>query len=134
MLSSALSFQNILVIALGGSIGAVFRYLCNILMTIYLGTQFPYGTLVVNCIGSLFMGAVATLFSYKLGATHPLALFIMVGFLGSFTTFSSFSLDTLNLFLNQQVGLAIINVFFNIVVCMCFVTLGMYITKYFFVG
>jgi CrcB protein len=133
-MANYLLLKNIFMIAIGGSLGAVSRYLSTIFMTIYLGNIFPYGTLFVNSLGSFIMGVVATIFSYKLGATHPLALFIMVGFLGSFTTFSSFSLDTLNLFLNQQFGLAIVNIFFNIVLCICFVTLGMYITKYFFVG
>ena len=134
LLSHFLLLKNILIIGVGGALGAVSRYLCTILMTVYLGSAFPYGTLLVNSLGSALMGILATVFSYKLGATHPLALFLMVGFLGAFTTFSSFSLDTLNLFLCQQLGLAVINVFFNIVLCMLFVILGMYVTKYFFVG
>ena len=111
LLSSSIFLKNILVIGLGGALGAVSRYLCTILLTIYCGSAFPYGTLFVNSLGSATMGILATIFSYKLGSTHPLALFLMVGFLGAFTTFSSFSLDTLNLFLSQQVGLALVNVF-----------------------
>jgi fluoride exporter len=133
MLNSLVSkLNNILVIGCGGALGAFARYGCNILTATYLGNVFPYGTLLVNALGSGIMGVVATVFSYKYGATSPIALFLMVGFLGAFTTFSSFSLDTLNLFLSEQAGLAIINIVLNFALCLLFVTLGMLITKSFF--
>lgn len=118
-----------MLVALGGSLGAVSRFACGIAMTYFFGKNFPWGTLFVNVLGSFIMGGVAAYFSIKHGTTHPLALFIMVGFLGSFTTFSSFSLDTLNLFLNNQVVYSIINIIFNLSFCLVAVIVGMYGVK-----
>ena len=132
-MKSALSLINVSSVALGGALGASSRYACSILMVRLLGNAFPYGTLLVNVLGSACMGVIATFLAYKGNSMHPLALMIMVGFLGAFTTFSSFSLDTLNLFLNAEAGLALVNVLLNTVLCLVFVTLGMMLTK-FFVG
>ncbi len=130
---NALSLVNVSSVALGGALGASSRYACSILMARLLGSAFPYGTLLVNVLGSACMGIIATICAYKGDATHPFSLMVMVGFLGAFTTFSSFSLDTLNLFLNAEAGMALINVLLNTVLCVVFVTLGMMVTK-FFVG
>ena len=73
-------------------------------------------------------------FSCKFGPTNPIVLFLTVGFLGSFTTFSSFSFETLNLFLADQSFLAVINIILNVVLCISFVSLGMYVGKLFFLG
>ncbi len=81
--------MTIIAVALGGAMGAVLRYLVG------LAVVFPLGTLTVNVIGSLIIGVVWALFNAKgLQAWLPL---VMTGFLGGFTTFSAFSLDTLRL-------------------------------------
>ena len=84
----------ILLVASGGAIGSVARYLVGVLMTRAFGADFPYGTLAVNVIGGFLMG----LFIEHYGAAASkdrldLRLFVAVGIMGGFTTFSSFSLD-----------------------------------------
>lgn len=89
---------NLLLVALGGAIGSVCRYLTGVLMTRLLGMAFPWGTLTVNVVGSFAIGFLTELVARKLNASMEMRLLIVVGFLGGFTTFSSFSLDTLALY------------------------------------
>ena len=117
--------RNLLAIAAGGALGAVSRFVCSVAFVRILGANFPYGTLVVNALGSLLIGMSATFYAMKFGTTQPMALFIMTGFLGALTTFSSFSLETLNLFLKQQTFLAFLNISLNVLLSLLFVYLGM---------
>ncbi|MDQ0421064.1 fluoride efflux transporter CrcB [Rhizobium sp. CRIBSB] len=89
---------HILLVAVGGATGSVARYLTGIAMTRLLGPAFPWGTITVNIVGSFAIGLLAELVARKLSAPVELRLLLVVGFLGGFTTFSSFSLDTLSLF------------------------------------
>lgn len=130
-MGSAFSFFTLFLVGTGGALGALCRHSCSVLALRLLGAGFPYGTLFVNVLGSAFMGGIATFFVEKHTLTHPVALFLMVGFLGSFTTYSSFTLDTLNLFLNSQAHLAIINILLNLFLCISFVGIGMLLTNYF---
>ncbi len=82
-----------LAVFVGGGLGAALRHAVNRQSVAYLGAAFPYGTLIVNVIGGLLMGAVAQLFLAKGGGSQELRLFLTTGFLGGFTTFSAFSLD-----------------------------------------
>lgn len=91
-------------IALGGALGALARFSLNSLMVRLLGDQMPYGTFAVNVVGSFLMGLVAAFLLARMGADGtlgPRALevqaFVATGLLGSFTTFSTFSLDTVKL-------------------------------------
>ncbi len=104
---------------LGGGLGAVCRYGVTTTVGALLGSLFPWGTLIVNLVGSLLMGLV-------LGALLPLAkslqllpeslrLLLTVGFLGGFTTFSSFSMETLTLLRGDSFFLAAVNVVGSIV-------------------
>ncbi len=85
----------LLQVALGGAIGASARYLTNTGVIRMLGHGFPAGTMVVNIVGSLLMGALTVVLARK-GGLH-LAPFLMTGVLGGFTTFSAFSLDAVTL-------------------------------------
>lgn len=87
-----------LAVAAGGALGAVARYGSVQLATRWFGIAFPYGTLGVNIIGSLLMGLAVGLFAKFLPVTETTRLFVAVGFLGSYTTFSTFSLDVVNMF------------------------------------
>lgn len=89
---------HIMLVAIGGASGSVARYLTGIAMTRWLGTAFPWGTITVNIVGSFAIGLLAELVARKLSAPMEVRLLLVVGFLGGFTTFSSFSLDTLSLF------------------------------------
>ncbi len=98
--------MSYLIVFLGGGIGAALRHGVNLGSARLLGTAFPYGTLTVNVVGSLAMGALAAYFAFKGDATQHWRLFLTTGILGGFTTFSAFSLDAVLLYERGEVGLA----------------------------
>ncbi|MCP4076614.1 MAG: fluoride efflux transporter CrcB [Gammaproteobacteria bacterium] len=89
-----------LAIALGGALGAVSRYWVSSKTYLWLGTEFPYGTLMVNISGSFIMGCLAIILSEKIELPEEIKFALLVGFLGSYTTFSTFALDGLQAFQN----------------------------------
>lgn len=91
----------ILAIAAGGALGAVLRHGANIGVTKMLGHGFPYATLGVNVLGSCVMGAFVAIFAQYWQPSEPVKLFLITGFLGAFTTFSTFSLDFATLWTRQ---------------------------------
>ncbi|KQU48218.1 camphor resistance protein CrcB [Sphingomonas sp. Leaf339] len=91
---------------LGGALGSGARYLTGRAMLALFGPDFPVGTLVVNLIGGLFMGLLAGILA-KTTAGEPWRLFLGVGLLGGFTTFSAFSLDVVSLAERGQPGVAL---------------------------
>ncbi|PWF64626.1 camphor resistance protein CrcB [Shewanella sp. BC20] len=115
--------NNLLLVALGGSIGAVFRYLISIFMIQVFGCSFPFGTLLVNVLGSFLMGVI-----YALGQmshiSPELKALIGVGLLGALTTFSTFSNETLLLMQEGDWLKAALNVVLNLSLCLFMVYLG----------
>ncbi len=85
--------KALLAVAGGGALGAVARYLVFIAAGHILGAAFPFGTLIVNVAGSFAMGALTEILALVWSASSQTRLFLVVGFLGAFTTFSTFSLD-----------------------------------------
>ena len=99
--------MNMLVaIALGGATGALGRYFVSQQMTQWLGLGFPWGTFTVNIAGSFVLGLLAETFALAADASPALRGFLVVGMLGSFTTFSTFSLDVALLFQRDRIDLA----------------------------
>ncbi|MBF0435975.1 MAG: fluoride efflux transporter CrcB [Magnetococcales bacterium] len=94
--------QTIAAIALGGAAGSVARYLMAQAVASWLGRGFPWGTLSVNILGSMAMGVLFQLFTERLPTQEIWRLALMVGVLGGFTTFSSFSLESVQLFLQGE--------------------------------
>jgi CrcB protein len=88
-----LNIQYILAVAAGGALGAVVRYLVAIGSGRAFGTDFPWGTLIINVTGSFLIGAFAALFAAKWNLPQSARLFLTVGICGGYTTFSTFSLD-----------------------------------------
>jgi CrcB protein len=88
-----MSLQNLLLVAVGGAIGSVCRYLVAVGAMRLFGPDFPWGTLAVNVAGSLLMGMFVEMLALRFDGSQALRLFVAVGFLGGFTTLSSFSLD-----------------------------------------
>ena len=97
---------HLLLVALGGAIGAGARHIVNLSAMRAFGLGFPVGTLFVNVVGSFAMGLAAGYFAFRGEGGMALRLFLMTGILGGFTTFSAFSLETVLLFERGQVGLA----------------------------
>ena len=101
--------MNILILALGGALGTVLRYFSVHFISKYYGVAFPLGTLAVNLSGSLFIGFLWGLFEIHF-VSHHLRLFLIIGLLGGFTTFSSFSMENLNLLREGAIKLAVLNI------------------------
>lgn len=90
--------QGIVAVAAGGMVGAVCRYLVVITATRLFGHGFPFGTLIVNVVGSFAMGLLVAWMALGWNISNEVRLFLVVGLLGSFTTFSTFSLDFYTLY------------------------------------
>lgn len=94
--------HSLLAVAAGGAIGAVARYLLSAQILRVTGLGFPFGTLSVNVLGGVLMGLLVSLFALHWNAGQELRLFLTVGLLGGFTTFSTFSMETILLFERGQ--------------------------------
>lgn len=93
----------ILIAGLGGAFGAAGRYALTSILLRIAGPQFPWGTLAVNVLGSMAMGFALGLFQHRIETFSPeMRLFLTVGVLGGFTTFSAFSLDVVSLLQRQD--------------------------------
>ncbi len=102
----------VLWVIFGGGLGAGLRYIVSGKFYGLLGPNFPWGTLAVNIIGSFLIGVLSEFFSY-LSVGSEVRMFVLVGLLGGFTTFSSFSLETINLFRDGEFLLAWCNITAN---------------------
>ena len=95
----------IVLVGIGGFIGAVLRYVMSgIVQNMTQSVTFPHGTIVVNILGCFLMGIFSHLMESQAGMTAEMRLFLLVGLLGSFTTYSTFSHETLNLLQGQTAG------------------------------
>lgn len=123
---------KILAIAIGGSLGALSRYwVVGVISTLFERT-FPFGTLVVNILGSLLIGVLYVLIVEKLDIAAEWHALLMVGFVGAFTTFSTFSLETLVLIQDGRLIAAMTYIISSVVICLLAVMAGMQMTKYLF--
>ena len=95
-----------LIVFLGAGLGGALRHGVNVASTRLFGFSFPYGTLIVNVVGSFAMGLLAGYFAYRPGIPQHMRLFLTTGILGGFTTFSTFSLDAAVLVERHSFGLA----------------------------
>lgn len=114
--------MNWLAVALGGALGACMRYSLDRLM---LGEGFPYATLTANVSGSLLIGLLFILVGGRLGTSHPAYLFLVVGVLGGFTTFSTFSLGAMRLVDAGRFGMFFVYVSATVILSLGAATLGL---------
>jgi len=120
-----------LFVILGGGTGALLRYLSTQLVNSVFKTQFSLGTLFVNCVGALLIGFLINFFDlYSLSAKWKLLL--ITGFLGGYTTFSAYSLETVQYFTSGNVKYAVANILANNILCILFVLLGLWINNLIF--
>lgn len=116
---------NILLAALGGAIGSVLRYLVGVFTVRWFGPSFPWGTLTVNVIGSFIIGLTVEVIARRFNASMELRVFIVTGIIGGFTTWSSFSLDTMVLFERGAVAAAAAYVIGSLVISFAAVFAGL---------
>lgn len=119
--------QMLLIIAGGGAAGALSRYWLTAAVQNWLGHDFPFGTLVVNVLGCLFAGGVYGLLDRGAGLGHEWQALLVVGFLGAFTTFSAFSLGTLQLLERGAVLAATGNILLSVLLSLAACALGLWL-------
>jgi fluoride exporter len=120
-------------VAVGGAIGSMARLWLGVKVTLLTGLAFPWGTILVNIIGSLVIGFVATLTGPNGRVVVPVnaQAFVMVGLCGGFTTFSAFSLQTLELARDGRLLYAGANIVLSVVLCLGTVALGHWLATLF---
>ncbi|MDD8017613.1 MAG: fluoride efflux transporter CrcB [Bacteroidota bacterium] len=121
--------EKFLFIGLGGFLGSIARYWLATAVYKSLGESFPYGTLSVNIIGCFMIGFLMTVFEERFLALPELRLFLVVGILGGFTTFSSFSYETIALLRAGNFLYGSLNVLLSVVVCLVFTWIGIIVGK-----
>ena len=120
-----------ILIFLGGGIGACARYWLSTSVYQFLGTKFPFGTLVVNILGCFLIGLFMTLFEDRFLVNPNLRLFLTIGILGGFTTFSSFSFETISLLQEGSYFDGVINILSSVLVCLSATWIGHFIGELF---
>lgn len=119
----------VLVIALGGGLGAVSRHLLNSWVSRLMGVDFPWGILAINVLGSLLMGVLVEWMALRGAVSSELRAFLTVGILGGFTTFSSFSLDTWLLIERGQTVSALAYVALSVGLAIAALAAGLHLTR-----
>lgn len=120
--------MSFILVAIGGALGSVFRYSIGILFSSFSLTTFPWGTLFVNITGSFLMGIV--FFISKDFLSEEFKLFLSVGLLGGYTTFSAFSLDVINMLFNRDYLLSILYILASVFISIFFLLVGFLFMKF----
>jgi CrcB protein len=110
--------KDFLAISVAAIVGANLRYFVSRLAAIELGSVFPYGTLFINIVGSFIVGFFVIWTSERVLVDPRWRLLVIVGFCGSFTTFSSYAFETIAYFEQGQWGLMVANIFSNNILCL----------------
>jgi len=121
--------NNYFIIGLGGFLGAVSRYAVALWIGQRWGRMFPLGTFVVNISGSFFIGLLMSMFTEKFMVNPQLRSFLIIGFLGAYTTFSTFEYETGNLVKDGEWLIALANVILSVIAGFVALKLGDFIAK-----
>ena len=119
---------NIILVATGGATGAVLRYILSNLSKSFFASSI-YGTLSVNILGSFLIGYLINSNILKNNSEDFIKFFLIVGLLGSFTTFSAFSYESVSLIMERKIFISLIYILFSISVCILSAYLGIIINK-----
>jgi len=120
---------NLLLVALGGAIGSSLRYLTSIFFKFFFNYSF-IGTLSINVIGSFLIGLTIYYMQSKNFTYDYIKYFFIIGLLGSYTTFSAFSYETIELFINNKIYFSLINIIFSLLFCILAAYIGLNIVKF----
>ena len=123
--------MSYLIVFLGAGIGGALRHGVNASCARYCGLDFPWGTMIINIVGSTIMGIAAGYFAFKASAewSQSARLFVTTGILGGFTTFSAFSLEAMLLWERGQSGAALLYVTGSVVLAICGLALGLALVR-----
>ncbi|GJM05689.1 MAG: putative fluoride ion transporter CrcB [marine bacterium B5-7] len=121
--------MHLISIAAGGALGALLRYGFSISAHYFLGKEFPYGTLLVNVLGSFIIGAVFVFMVERGELSEDWQAFLVIGLLGAFTTFSTFSFETISLVETGEIVKAGLNIIISVLLCLCVCWLGMLLAR-----
>jgi CrcB protein len=119
----------ILLVALGGAVGSIARYLMASRIQTATGWQFPLGTVLVNILGCFLIGILYVLLVARPEPKHELRALLITGVMGGFTTFSSFSLETVTMAMNGNYGGATLNVGVSVLACLVGTVLGIALAR-----
>ena len=120
---------EVVAIALGGALGALSRFWATNLANILFGTDFPYGIMIINILGSFAIGVLFILLIERSLMPTALGTGLIVGFLGAFTTFSTFSLQALGLLESGRLAAAAFYIGGSVVICITSAGLGMFVGR-----
>ncbi|MBB1488488.1 fluoride efflux transporter CrcB [Oceanospirillum sediminis] len=121
--------NQMLAVAIGGAVGAMGRYWIVGLATQWFGKGFPYGTMLVNVAGSVLIGVLYSLIVQHLKLEPHWQAVLMTGFTGAFTTFSTFALESLNLFQSGRTTAALVYIVLSVICCLAAVAVGIWLGK-----
>lgn len=116
---------NIALVAIGGAIGSVARYLVGVWGLKLGGPNFPWGTITVNIVGAFLIGLMVEMVARRFDASAELRVFIVTGIIGGFTTWSSFTLDAVVLFERGSIGLSAVYLFASLFVSFAAIFAGL---------
>ena len=122
-------FSTIAAIAVGGATGALARHGVNVSSAHLWGTNFPWGTVIVNVVGSFIMGALIVKFAHMDGASQATRVFFTTGFLGAFTTFSTFSLDFATIWEREDTGVAMAYMLSSVILSVLALFAGLWVMR-----
>lgn len=123
--------NDLVVIGIGGALGAMARHGATHVGNLLLGTSFPYGTLIVNVVGSLLVGIIFAVLVERELFSPVWRSALIIGFLGAFTTFSAFSLQTVALIEEGRFAAALIYVSGSVIVCIGAAAIGLLLGRQF---
>lgn len=118
--------KNLLLVSFGGILGTCSRYVVLVFTESFIGKNFPFGTLLVNSLGALLAGLLIGIFGFS-ESLKSYRLFCIVGFFGAFTTFSAYSIETVNLLFEGKIKLGFLNILLNNILSLAFVVLGFWL-------
>jgi fluoride exporter len=120
-----------LAVALGGALGSMARYALSTWIFQVSSHKFPYATLTVNVLGSFVMGILFVVIVERAALPQEMRSLLMIGFIGAFTTFSSFSLDALGLWQNGHLFMALIYTLATVILCLIAISSAIWLTRLF---